>query len=136
MVMKRNIRAAKAAAALLVGASVLGMQLPVVQAADSQGLTGSYIGIGTAPEESKVFKKGQEVIEDETGVADYRSVSHIGTVGDNADGQGVAWTRDKETLGVFAGGYGAYAMSNYSTALGTYAAAEMGIPLSVRVPMQ
>ena len=60
---------AKVAAVMLLGLATVGGTYSV-QAA---GLTGSYVGIGKAPDTTKqVVDKGQEVKSDETKIVDYR----------------------------------------------------------------
>ncbi|MDY6083805.1 MAG: hypothetical protein SPI25_00890, partial [Dialister sp.] len=92
----------------------------LVQASGSQGLAGSYIGIGSAPKAEDVTKKGEAIVLDTKSLVDYRAQVDAGNK-TNANGEGVTWRIDNN--GLFAGGYGAYAVQGYSTALGTYSGA-------------
>lgn len=133
----KNIKlATKLALAALVGVTSVGMYT-----VDAAGLTGSYVGIGKAPDTTKqVVNKGQEVKTDETKIVDYRQIFNTainnGAGGDmyrtpkndNANGEGVDGVSsgndiDGKGTGNMAIGFGTYSARGYSTAIGTYASA-------------
>lgn len=133
----KNIKlATKLALAALVGVTSVGMYT-----VDAAGLTGSYVGIGKAPDTTKqVVDKGQEVKSDETKIVDYRQTYNTainnGAGGDmsrtpknnNANGEGVDGVSsgndiDGKGTGNMAIGFGTYSARGYSTAIGTYASA-------------
>lgn len=121
--MKKGLRVARVAAILLTTVSFVGIKDSGVQASDSQGLKGSYIGIGSAPKDADVTKEGDAIVLGKTGLVDYRASVDASTK-TNSNGEGVASKFDNN--GLFSGGYGAYSAWDYSTALGTYSGAVRG----------
>lgn len=121
--MKKGLRMARVAAILLAIVSFVGIKDSGVQASDSQGLKGSYIGIGSAPKDADVTKQGDAIVLGRKGIVDYRASVDASTK-TNSNGEGVAWKIDNN--GLFSGGYGSYAVQDYSTALGTYSGAVEG----------
>ncbi|WP_298704599.1 hypothetical protein, partial [uncultured Veillonella sp.] len=129
----------KLVAAMLVGTVGAGLY-----SASAAGLTGSYVGIGTAPTDSTVVKSGTEYNADnlvgKNVLIDYRQTklmngdqeqdfSRIPT-NDNKNGEGVDGTPtasdSRAGVGTTAIGLGTYSAREYSTAVGTYTSAIMG----------
>ncbi|MBS4912579.1 MAG: YadA-like family protein [Veillonella sp.] len=130
-VSKQMKLATKLTLAALVGATSLSMYT-----ADASGLTGSYVGIGKAPESKNVVDKGSEVTSTETKIIDYRQTYNSASKSNmsrtpknnNANGEGVDGVSsgndiDGAGTGNTAIGFGTYAARGYSTAIGTYASA-------------
>lgn len=95
--MKKGLRMARVAAILLATVSFVGIKDSGVQASDSQGLKGSYIGIGSAPKDADVTKEGDAIVLGKTGLVDYRASVDASTK-TNSNGEGVASKFDNNGL--------------------------------------
>lgn len=129
----------KLVAAMLVGTVGVGLY-----SASAAGLTGSYVGIGTAPTDSTVVKSGTEYNADnlvgKNVLIDYRQTKRMNgeqeqdfsriPTNDNKNGEGVDGTAtandSRAGVGTTAIGLGTYSTREYSTAVGTYTSAIMG----------
>lgn len=129
----------KVVASILVGTVGIGLY-----SADAAGLTGSYVGIGTAPTDATVVKSGTEYNADnlvgKNVLIDYRQTKRMNgeqeqdfsriPTNDNKNGEGVDGTAtandSRAGVGTTAIGLGTYSTREYSTAVGTYTSAIMG----------
>ena len=119
---------AKIVAAMLVGA--VGASF---YGADAKGLTGSYVGIGSAPTSERVIDKGGQATVGQDKLIDYRSTWNSGTnqaedrkpANDNKNGEGVDGNNASDGAGAgnMSIGLGAYTGRGFGTAIGTYSSA-------------